>query len=142
MRAALLVFVMAPLATPAAAQHADALPWMTGERLVKLWGNVDPSTLHWSPASPVRTRAVAAEVRDLANGEFAHGYIHAVHDATEGRAWCWSDKYQPHPDELEAEARDALQRMPAAQLSRNAADLIVEVWRRRWPCAAVHRSTR
>ncbi|WP_198120588.1 Rap1a/Tai family immunity protein [Massilia rhizosphaerae] len=126
----------------AAAQHADVTPWMTGERLVKLLGNVDPATLHSAPTSPFRTRAIAAEYRDLTNGEFVHGYIQAVHDATEGKEWCWSDKYQPHPDELEADARQALQLMSDTQLKRNAAVLIAEVWRNKWPCPATKRRDR
>jgi hypothetical protein len=129
MRTALL-FLIAAVALPAAAQHADITPWMTGERLVKLLGNVDPATVDWTSTSPFRTRAIAAEYRDLANGEFVHGYIQAVH---------WSESYRPHPDELEADARQALQRMSAAQLKRNAAILIVEVWRKKWPCPAIKR---
>ena len=138
MRAALFMFCTG-VALPAAAQHADVSPWMTGARLVKLLGNVDVRTVGWSAGSPFRSRADAAEFRDLANREFVHGYIQAVHDATEGTAWCWSDRYQPHPDELEADAREALQRMSDAQLRRNAADLIADVWRAKWPCTAGQR---
>lgn len=135
MRAA-LVFIGAMAALPATAQHADALPWMTGERLVKLLGSANPASIKWSTDSPFRSRAIAAEYLDMSNGEFVHGYIQAVHDATEGKEWCWSDKYSPAPDELEADARHALQRMPPSKLKRNAAALIVEVWRKRWPCTA------
>jgi hypothetical protein len=141
MRAALLLLAGA-VALPAVAQHADALPWMTGERLVKLLGNVNPATINWTADSPFRTRAAAAEYQDRINGEFVHGYIQAVHDATEGKAWCWSEKYQPDPDELEADARHALQRMPESRLKRNAAVLIAEVWRNKWPCPADKRSSK
>jgi hypothetical protein len=128
------IALAAVVAMPCAAQHANKLPWMTGEHLVKLWGNVDPSAVVWSASSPFRTRAIAAEYQDMANGELAHGYILGIHDATEGKAWCWNDKYQPHPDELESDVRNALQRMPDAQLKGNAAELITEVWRKKWPC--------
>ena len=141
MRRALLLIVTA-LALPAFAQHANTAPWMTGERLVRLLGDVDPATIHWTPESPFRTRALAADYRNLANGEFVHGYIQAVHDATEGKVWCWSDKYQPHPDELETDARHSLQQMSDAQLKRNAADLIAEVWRKRWPCPDAKRRSK
>lgn len=134
-----LILLGAALALPAKAQHADTLPWMTGAALVKLMGNVDPRTVGWRPDSPFRSQAIAAEFLDRTNGEFVHGYIQAVHDATEGKTWCWSDRYQPHPDELESDARHALQQMPDAQLKRNAADLIAEVWRKRWPCPARQR---
>jgi hypothetical protein len=139
MRTAFVLVSCAALALPASAQHANVLPWMTGARLVKLLGNVDPGTVTWTADSPFRSRAIAADYLDRVNREFVHGYIHAVHDATEGKTWCWSDKYQPHADELEADARDALQRMPDDQLRRNAADLIVEVWRKKWPCAGAQR---
>lgn len=103
---------------------------------MKLLGNVDPATIAWDSSSPFRSRAWAAEQLDRVNGEFVHGYIQGVHDATEGKQWCWDAKYMPAPDELVMAARHALQRMPDAQLTRNASDLIVEVWRARWPCGA------
>lgn len=131
MRALLLLLAFMP-ACPA---HAGAAPpAMTGERLVKLMGNVDPANVAWNEDSPFRTRAIAAEYMDLANGEFARGYIQAVYDAAEGKGWCWDGKYRPALHELESDARHALQRMPAAELKRNAADLIVEVWKKMWPC--------
>ncbi|MGH8854054.1 MAG: Rap1a/Tai family immunity protein, partial [Telluria sp.] len=120
--------------SPCHAQPAATIPWMTGERLVKLLGNVDPATVHWAPDSPFRTRAIAAEYVDMSNSEFVRGYIGAVHDATEGSNWCANKKSKPLPHELEADARHALQRMPGPQLKRNAADLIVELWRSKWPC--------
>lgn len=141
MRAALILLALMA-AQPALAQHADRIPWMTGEQLVKLLGNADPATIHWTADSPFRTRAIAAEYLDMSNGEIVRGYILAVHDATEGKQWCWSDKYKPLPHEMEADARDALQRMPDAQLKRNAADLIAEVWRKKWPCPADQRRSR
>lgn len=140
MRIAIVLLSSVAFVAPASAQHADVLPWMTGERLLKLLGNVDPRTLNWTPDSPFRTRAVSAEQLDRVNAEFVRGYIQAVHDATEGKAWCWSDRYHPKPDELEDDARNALQRMTSAQLKRNAADLVTEVWLKQWPCPAAHRS--
>jgi hypothetical protein len=140
MRALILLGLV--LGAPCAAQSAATTPWMTGERLVKLLGNVDPATVTWSPDSPFRTRAIAAEYLDMSNGQVVRGFIQGVHDATEGKDWCWSKRYSPAPDELEADARRALQRMPVDQLKRNAADLIVEVWREKWPCGAEQRKTR
>lgn len=138
-----LLVLLLILCTPAAiAQPAAATPWMTGARLVKLLGNVDASTIAWDASSPFRSRAWAAEHLERVNGEFVHGYIQGVHDATEGKQWCWDAKYKPAPDELVMAARHALQRMPAAQLSRNASDLIVEVWRARWPCDLTKQRTR
>jgi hypothetical protein len=137
MRALILIGLLA--GAPCLAQPAATMPWMTGERLVKMLGNTDPNTVAWKPGGPFRTQAIAAEYMDMANGEFVRGYIQGVHDATEGKDWCWSRKYQPMAHELEFDARHALQRMPAIQLKRNAADLIVEVWRETWPCPAAQR---
>lgn len=133
-RQAALLLAIALAASISQAQRADVTPWMTGERLVKLMGNVDPATVSWTPDSPFRSRAIAAEYRDLVNGEFVHGYIHAVHDASEGKAWCWS-QYKPKPHEMDADVRHTLQRTTAAQLKRSAAELIVEHWRKKYPCA-------
>ena len=140
MRAILAVSLA--LASTCNAQPAAVTPWMTGERLVKLLGNVDPGTVNWTPDSPFRTRALAAEYQDVRNREFVRGLIHGVHDATEGKAWCWSARYKPAPDELEEDARRALQQMSNTQLKRNAADLIVEGWRTKWPCPVDQRSKR
>ncbi|SDF79278.1 hypothetical protein SAMN05428966_12228 [Massilia sp. PDC64] len=130
------------LASPCNAQPAGVTPWMTGHRLVKLLGNVDPAAVNWTPDSPFRTRAIAAEFEDARNRELVRGFIHGVHDATEGKAWCWSARYKPAPDELEEDARRALQQMSDTQLKRNAADLIVEGWRTKWPCPVDQRSKR
>jgi hypothetical protein len=135
-----LLAVGLTLAGACNAQPASETPWMTGHRLVKLLGNVDPATVNWTPDGPFRTRALAAEYQDVRNREFARGFIHGVHDATEGKTWCWSTKYMPAPDELEEDARRALQHMSDTQLKRNAADLIAEVWRMRWPCPSDQRS--
>lgn len=132
MRAPILCVLMAAATSPA--QPAAPSPQMTGEALVKLMGNVDPAQVSWSPASPFRTRAIAAEYIDMSNGEFVHGFIQGVHDATEGKAWCPSAKVRPLPHELEANARRALQLLPAAELKRGAADLVAAVWRKSWPC--------
>jgi hypothetical protein len=135
-RAALLVAIALAAAAPAGlAQRADTAPWMSGERLVRLMGNSDPATVSWTSDGPFKSRAVAAQYRDLVNGEFVHGYIQAVHDASEGKDWCWN-QYKPKPHELDADIRNALQRMSDTQLKQNAANLIVEHWRKKFPCAS------
>lgn len=130
MRALLLALVSGA----ALAQPVAQVPWMTGAQLVKLLGNVDPATITWSEDSPFRSRAIAADYLDMANRRFVSGYIQAVHDATEGREWCWSERYHPKPDELESDAQRALQHMTDAQLKRSAAALIVDTWSAKWPC--------
>lgn len=127
----LLSFVSA--ASYCHAQPAPEITRMTGERLVKLMGNVDPSTVHWTTDSPFPNRAIAAQYRDMVNGEFVHGYIQAVHDASEGREWCWSHS-KPKPHILVEDAKRHLQQLPNARLGRTAAALIVEHWRQQFPC--------
>lgn len=135
----LLTIVLMANAVQAAAEPAGAQPWMTGERLVKLLGNADPATITMPPNSPFQSRAIAAEYLDLSNGQFVHGYIQAVHDATEGRQWCPGKYFKPLPHELEQDTRRALQGMSSIQLKRNAADLIVEIWQKNWPCQGEQR---
>ena len=137
MRAPILFLLMA--AAPGLVQPAAPSAQMTGEALVKLMGNVDPALVSWSPASPFRTRAIAAEYIDMSNGEFVRGFIQAMHDATRGKEWCPGAQIRPLPHEMEADARHALQRLPAAELKRGAADLIVAVWRKAWPCPGQRR---
>jgi hypothetical protein len=129
-----LILISVVVSAPSFAQPADAVSWMTGEHLVKMMGNVDPNTVTWTPESPFRSKAVAAEYMDMVRGEYVRGFIQGVHDASEGKKWCWSSKYKPKAHEMEADARHALQGMPPVQLKRNAADLIAEVWRKSWPC--------
>jgi hypothetical protein len=130
------------LAAPCSAQPAAPALQLTGEALVKLMGNVDPATVTWSSASPFRTSAIAAEYIDMSNGEFVRGFIQGVRDTTEGKAWCPRANVRPLPHEMDADARHALQRMPAAQLKRGAAELIAEVWHASWPCADGERGAR
>ena len=137
MRAPILLVLIA--AAPCIAQPAAPSPQMTGEALVELMGNVNPAQVSWSPASPFRTRAIAAEYIDMSNGEFVHGFIQGVHDATQGKAWCPSAKVTPLPHEMHANARRALQLLPTAELQRGAADLVTAVWRKSWPCPGQRR---
>lgn len=68
--------------------------------------------------------------------ERARLYIQGVHDATEGKGWCFGVARRPKPALLEQEAIDGIKGMTQAQLKRNAADLLVEIWIVKNPCAA------
>ena len=114
---------------PCAAQPVAVAPWMTGGRLVEMIafppsakGNFDLT----------REQFLAAEQARL--------YIEGVHDATEGKSWCYSERHRPGPDALRDQAEVGLRALPREQLKRNAADLIVEIWRSKWPCANGRRS--
>lgn len=135
-----LIFVCVTAVSPCLAQAGGEAAEVTGEYLVGRLGNIDPVTVSWTPDSPFRTQAIAAEYLEMSNREFVRGYIRAVHDATEGTGWCANGSRRPLLHELDADARQALQRLPRAELSKNAATLIVNVWKKTWPCSGKRRS--
>lgn len=128
--ALLLVLVLAVQGS----QAVTPSPRMTGERLLKRLESVDPVTGPWSLDSNV-SREELAYLHTVTNVEFVQGYVAALYDATEGKTWCYSEKYKvPKPDTFWDESRWGLNRLSSAQLKRNAADLLVEIWRSKWPC--------
>lgn len=120
MRAALVAGLL--MAAPCVAQPISQAPWMTGERLARL--------ISYGSLPGVRS----AE-KDL-DFERARHYIDGVHDLSEGKFWCYSSGHQPGREALQSDVAVGLKRMPSDQLQRNAAELIVEIWQKRWPCPA------
>jgi hypothetical protein len=139
-RAVLLALVVA-VAAPAS-HAADPGPRMTGESLLRRLKPVDPATVIVPDNVPGNlTKQDLAELHDRNNYEFAQGYLDALYDATEGTAWCYDWKIKnPKPDTFFDVSRSALRRFPADQLKRPAAELLVEIWRAKWPCSADRRS--
>lgn len=91
-----------------------AAPWMTGAQLLGKLAR--PSEAHEAEA-----------------------YIKGIHDATEHKEWCHSDysgRVTPkqRPADMLARILDGLRAFPPAQLKRNAAELVVEIWQDEWPC--------
>jgi hypothetical protein len=89
-------------------------PWMTGQHLLEKLSR---------PAE-----AAAAE-----------DYIKGAYDATEHKDWCHAGPDgralpKPRSGDLQLQARAALAALPAAQLRRNAAALLTEIWQEKWPC--------
>jgi hypothetical protein len=111
------------LVIPCSAQPVAVAPWMSGARLVAMV-TFPPSAKGNLDLTP----------EQYLNAERARLYIEGVHDATEGKAWCYSERYRPGPDALRDDAEAGLRALPPAQLKGNAADLIVEIWRKKWPC--------
>jgi hypothetical protein len=69
----------------------------------------------------------------------AEEYIRGTFDATEPGVWCHvgpNGKVLPKPRsaDLQAQARAILGALPADQLKRRAAKLLVESWQDKWPC--------
>lgn len=133
--AALLLILV--LASPASqAQRAAVAPWMTGEQLLKKLEPVSPQDVPWTPQSGVSRDELAA-LHTHSNIEYAHGYVDAMHDASEGKVWCFNDKYQtPNPADVWDESRWGLARLTAVQRKRGAAALLADIWRAKWPCPA------
>lgn len=117
-------FIAAALAAPAFAQPVAIAPWMTGARLLELAA--------WPPGARDNLDLTPQQARDR---QAAQLYLHGVHDATEGRAWCYDLQTKPKPDVIEEVALTGLRALPAARLQQNAADLLVASWAARWPCA-------
>lgn len=134
-RAALLLALTCNVAI-SQAQGLTIGPRITGERLIAKLTPVDPATVTPNRGS-VLTRESLAEFYGIVNYNFYDGYITALHDATEGRAWCYNKKYKiPKGDALSDETRQALFSLSSEQLKRNAAELLVEIWSKKWPCPA------
>jgi hypothetical protein len=134
MRASLVMLLALVMVIPVSQAVAPA-PRMTGEGFLKRLENVDPASVPWGPDSK-GTREELAYLHTVNNVEFVRGYIDALYDATEGTAWCYRAKSKtPKPDTFWDESRWGLNRLPPEQLKRNAAALLVEIWRQKWPCA-------
>jgi hypothetical protein len=129
----MLALVTLPgLGHPAYAQRAAVAPWMTGERLVKLFEPTGPEKI--VVYGNGFTKEEIAEHMTVTNRDRGQAYIDGVHDATEGVAWCYSEKYRPAPMELSSDVIWGLRAMPPVQLKGNAAELLADIWRKKWPC--------
>lgn len=122
MRAVLLALALA-FAFPAAAQPAKVPVWMTGQALLALL----------TFPSSVKGGLDMSDAQFL-DAERARLYIEGVHDNSAGKAWCYNTVNPPGPDAVHDAVVMGLRSMAPAQLKRNAADLIVEIWQNRWPC--------
>ena len=114
----LAIVVFAGILLPAAWIQADS-PFaygMTGETLLKL-----------SAADRYADRALAAM------------YLTGIKDATQGSAWCAHGVFKP--DELDSELIAALRRLPVVKLRDNAAPLVLDALRTRFPCIAKGRTS-
>jgi hypothetical protein len=114
-------FLLLALSGTAIAQPVSQAPWMTGVHLLELYA---------APPGPPSE----ATVHQYIESRSAQLYLHGVHDATEGKEWCYDRKYRPKPDVIEEVALSSLRALSSDQLKRNAAELIVEAWRKKWPC--------
>lgn len=120
-----LMFLTLSCALFAATTPVRATPWMTGKELL---------TLVTYP--PDAKNNFDLNAKRYLDAERARLYIEGVHDISEGKSfWCLKKGHMPKPDVMREAVEIGLRQLPAEQLRRNAADLIVEIWGRRWPCS-------
>jgi hypothetical protein len=92
------------------------------------------------PVAPWLTGAdLLRKLNTPADNASAADYIKGVHDATERRDWCYRSPdrkpiVKPRPADMLEMMRAALAALPPAQLQRNAADLLRQVWEEKWVC--------
>jgi hypothetical protein len=127
-------FIALALAGPAFAQPVSQAPWMTGEKLLKKLDPVNPRDVPWTPQSGGSREELAA-LHTSTNIEYARGYVAALHDATEGKVWCFDAQHQtPNDEDFWNASRWGLAGLPADQRRRSAAELLPQIWRAKWPC--------
>lgn len=70
---------------------------------------------------------------DPFNREIAYAYLNGIKDGTQGTVWCFTGRIKP--DELNVELASALRaKLTRAELKRNAAPLVLDELRKRFPC--------
>ena len=72
--------------------------------------------------------------QDYLEHEAARGYIDGIKDATQGTGWCYAGRIKPH--ELNFELVETIRGLPASARKGNAAPLVVNALRAKFPCPA------
>lgn len=122
-RPPILLLLATSISTSSLAQAVLTAPWMTGERLATM--------VRFAPG--VRGNFDLSREQYL-DAERARLYIEGVHDSSEGKQWCYSERHRPGPDLLRDQAEVGLRELSAEQLKDNAAELIIGIWKSKWPC--------
>lgn len=142
-RAAVLFGLL--LAIPAAQAHRVPNVFVTGQRLVDQFDpTIRPKVLYAPDGTfvaklPEGGFATDADqinhIRSI-DAENGRWYIHAVFDAARGKSFCFSEKERPDDETFYEDVIRDLRALPREHLQRrSAADLLVEVWRKKWPCS-------
>lgn len=101
-------------AAPLAAYAAPYPFTLSGDRFLEMMRHPDPS-------------GYAYLLR-----EKAYSYLDGARDSAEGQAWCDVNQLKT-PDLADALAED-IARLPAAERKKNAAVLLLQLLKRRYPC--------
>ena len=110
-------------------------PYVTGEMLIRKLTPVESVDMTSHSEGDLLSKEEMARFRTIVNYNFYEGYFSAVHDAAVNKRFCYNSKYPiPKPDIVESVARQGLFSLSAEQLKRDASELLVEIWRQKWPC--------
>ena len=71
--------------------------------------------------------------------EKAYSYLDGLRDGTEGSAWCDLPHQLKTPD-LASELADDIAKLPGVERKKNAAELLLQQLKRRYPCRAGSKS--
>jgi Rap1a immunity proteins len=102
------------------AQPVKIAPRMSGQMLVDQY------------LGPPGSTAGKLSGPDFVAQQAAKGYLDGIHDATEGRVWCYSGRIKPH--ELNFSLVWSLKDLPKETLKGNAAPLVVSLLSKKYPC--------
>lgn len=109
------VFGLLPALAATAGRYVDPYNWMTGEDVVR------------------RILTVPEKPSDYIERDMAQAYVNGIKDGTAGLIWCFTGSTLPH--ELNIEIAGALKdKRTPAELKGNAAPLIQDELRKRYPC--------
>ena len=104
----------------AMAQPVQFAPRLTGQQLVDLFRG-----------PPDESAEVSAQT--FAYHQQAKGYLDGINDATEGIVWCYSGRWKA--DERDHALIHSLAKLPPNTLSGNAAPLVLDFLRKKYPCS-------
>jgi hypothetical protein len=107
--------ILFALAIPAVAVAAPSPYTLSGDQFVKMMAPADPTGYEYLQR------------------EKAYSYLDGMRDATEGSAWC-DLPHQLKTTDLAYELADDLAKLPPIERKRNAAVLLLEQLKKRYPC--------
>lgn len=117
----ILTFCLVLITSSALAQPVKSAPRMSGRALVDQY-----------LGSPAEAGDMSA--RTFAYHQLAKGYLDGINDATEGTVWCYSGRWKS--DERDHALIVELAKLPPEVLRGNAAPLVLNFLRKKYPCPA------
>lgn len=119
-RAVLIVALVSFILHSGAAAPRKPVPRLTGQEFVERYFN------------SVNIPASQQSAKMLVERELALGYMAGAADAAQGHAWC--DKGRVKTIEIDSGLAHEMRKLPAQALGRDAASLIIDLLKKRFPC--------